>query len=321
VAIGLIVVLLSIVLVALRAVRGSADRSAVGASLRQLSQAFTNYHVDNEGALLPGYVSTQTSQDRTGLTEPSGISTVRGPGGSALDPEDAASYVWRLAEYLDDWQIVNTGYSTGLREKFAQEVGDGVFGGGTAGADDLGVARAPAIGMNTTWVGGDDRHFIIAPGSAQNVPGNRDPWSNPYDAQAARSASEVRNPAQLVLFAPTRRWNADTWGPAANVPAARAERIGSPAVMPPFFPAPGGGVQGDFTWTAGVAEAVITDPNDAGSWDGDAGLPVVRGYRGEERVPIGRFDGSFGAVTLTELQVDPRFWNPRANPTRIGESQ
>ena len=312
VAIGLIVVLLSLVLVALRAVRGQSDRSALGASLRQMSQAFATYHADNNGALLPGYLSQTASQDRVGAR-------VRDAGGRDISgTEDAAPYLWRLSEYLDDWTIALAGYSTGLKDEFVREVGEGIMGGGSAGDSALGAARAPAICMNTIRVGGDDRHFITGtPGEF----GNRDPWSNRFETPAVTSVGQVRNTARLVVFAPATRWDAATWGPAANIPSARNERIGSPVLVPPRLPNAAGALQDDTTWAAGATTASAVNDSAAGSWEADAGLPVLRGRAGEELVPIGRFDGSFASATLTELQADERFWNATANPTRVGESQ
>ncbi len=312
VAIGLVVVLLSLVLVALRAVRNQSDRSALGASLRQMSQAFATYHADNNGALLPGYLSQAASQDRVGAR-------VRDAGGQDISgTEDAAPYLWRLAEYLDDWTIAMAGYSTGLKDEFVREVGEGIMGGGSAGDTALGAARAPAIGMNTIRVGGDDRHFIT--GNPADF-GNRDPWSNRFETPAVTSVGQVRNTARLVVFAPATRWDAATWAPAAAIPSARNERIGAPVLVPPRLPNAAGGLQNDTTWAAGVTAATAVNDSAAGSWEADAGLPVLRGRTGEEQVPIGRFDGSFAAATLPELQGDERFWNATANPTRVGESQ
>jgi len=309
-AVALIALLLAILLPALLGIRGAGERSSTQAAMRQMIQGFTNYASDHDGALLPGYVLDPTLIDLR----------VRDAAGNDISgTEDAAPYVWRLAEYLDDWRVVTTGYGASLRERLSAEVADDVVGGASAGDDALGVARIPAIGMNTVWVGGDDRHFTVDPGTAG--PGNRDPWTNRYETQAARSLSEVRNTSRLVVFAPTARWNGDGWQPASSFPVTAGERIGAPALMPPRFPDADGVLQANPpAWQADADRATAVSPNPVGSWDpdGDAGVPALR-TTGDELLPTARFDGSVGATTLPELQGDFRAWDPRANPVIIGD--
>jgi type II secretory pathway pseudopilin PulG len=315
-AIGLIAILVAILVPALLGIRAAGDRSATQAGLRQMAQAYTSYASDHDGALMPGYVLDSA---RVPLR-------ARDANGRDISgTEDAAPYVWRLAEYLDDWRVTTTGYGEGLGARLTTEVEDGVVGGATAGPDQLGLARVPAIGMNTVWVGGDDRHFTVPGAAGPDVPGNRDPWTNRFDTQAVTSVSGVRNTSRLVVFAPTRRWNDEAWGPGQAASAAAGERLGAPALMPPRFPDADGDLQSDGgAWDAarigGDFESVVQQPNDAGSWDpdADAGVPVFRSAR-DEVLPVVHFDGSFSSVPLLELRNDPRYWNPQANQVIIGD--
>ena len=105
VVVAIIGVLVGVVVVSMQAVRASATRSESLGALRQMALAYGQYTDEHRGRLMPGYI------DDTILTSTPAFEKMQAKlsSGEVLAPEDSASYVWRLAPYLDHaWETFFT---------------------------------------------------------------------------------------------------------------------------------------------------------------------------------------------------------------------
>ena len=301
VVIAIIVVLVTLTFVALGRFKESGDRVVTTNSLRQLTLAAASYSTDNEGRILPGYVSEDLVNSlgllpRTAAREP------------LSDAADASSYVWRLASYYDyDWRVTTADYrSSDFDSTIEQQLEDGVYGPGTAGPMQVGLATAPSIGMNTLFLGGDDVHSDFA---------DRNPWTNPHNKIAAVATSEVRNPSRIVMFAPTYRWNADT-APFNNELVNRGVTLGAPTVRPPYLELDTSGATPEWINRQYRPRPMPTDPvqpfeqEPTADYSDDAGLPS---FRAGDVTPVAHLDGSTSSVSERALATDMRYWSPNEN--------
>lgn len=316
-AVGIIALLLSLILVAFARATAAGRGAEVSNALRQMGVAWTAYANDHDGALLPGYISPATQQDL-------GI-RVTGPGNQQLAGADAASYVWRLVPYMERWDILTTGYATNLVNVFENEIEqDGIYGpaSATPGSGALGLASAPVFGINSMFLGGDDTHFVAGDDAGESF-ANLSPYRNRFSTQAVTQMSQVTNTARTIVFAPTVRWDRNTWANAASTPYRTGYGLGAPVVMPPQlpethpdgFPATAAARYWALPAASTDARAAITTPPPFGTWSGDIGVPGRRDAD-EERLPHVRVDGSVGTEDIGTVGIDRAYWDPRA--TGIG---
>lgn len=132
---------------------------------KSMGQAFNLYAQDNEGSLLPGYLSPTDSR----------VVQARNDRGQALSPAHAAQrYPWRLLPYMNNQ--VRGGIWV---NKLASQIPD------TDPYRDYMVSLVPTLGMNTTYVGGDTRNI--------QLPG-----------RCVTRMNRATHPSSLIVFASAR---------------------------------------------------------------------------------------------------------------------
>ena len=283
VSISLIMLLVGFVAVALKGVRGSANRAESLSALRQMTLAYASYSADHGQRLMPGYLDEDVSNQL-------GISA-RLPDGTVLDQCDGqicdrSSYVWRLAPYVDNtWQTFYVDLrDPGLLARLHGKYDECPPVLGPAGDPTGGISERPAFGMNSIFVAGDTTH-----GGAAATPFH--PW-NPAgnDSIAATRLSQVKNPSRLILFAP-----------AAKVGGDDADG-GFCELRPPFLPDD----SGNWTlqqWAIGPGGKIVFTGQAT-----EAGQPVDRSGKGI--LPVALLDGSSAVEPFANIATDMRRWNP-----------
>lgn len=163
VVIAVVAVLAAIAVPVLANSSQSARRASEAAAARSISAAMQMYASENNGAVLPGYVTT------TGVT---------GSQGEALSGEKAKRYPWRLAPFL--------GGDT--RNSFLAS-GQKIDGGGNL---SYLISLVPSFGMNTRFVGGDESQSLN--------PFNRRLAARFVEQGGVTRMSQVMRPSQLIAF-------------------------------------------------------------------------------------------------------------------------
>lgn len=297
VSIAIIMVLVGLLLVSLRPVRAAATRTDSLNALRQMSLAYSSYSDEHRKRLMPGYIGENLFADG----EPFENLIVKLPAGEVLDRRDAQSYVWRLAPYVDHaWETFFTDTrDQGLLSELHGEFGNGVYGPGTAGANEIGISERPAYGLNSIFVGGDSVH------GGQDVV-NRNPWNTlGNDPIAATRFSEVKNPSRLIIFAPTVMVEADL-----------DESLGFCELRPPYLEFdPSADAWINPQWKVGVGGLVEQTP--MGLYADGAGLPIARS--GKNLMPVAHLDGSAVVEQISDISRDMRRWDPFEVGRRVTE--
>jgi prepilin-type N-terminal cleavage/methylation domain-containing protein len=178
VVVAVIAVLAALLLPALRSARASAGAAREISTARQLMRAWSLYAQDHDGVLIPGYYklngTTLPAFDETGEPIPAvGI--------------EAATYVWRLAPYMD-YDLRGMYVDRELIASFQA-------GAGPAAFPKYATAVYPALGINGTFVGGDTDAYAYSPNPAIVAT---------FGRFYVTRLSEVRHPARLLVFASAR---------------------------------------------------------------------------------------------------------------------
>ncbi len=145
----------------------SARRAAEMAAARSLSAAMQMYASENNGSVLPGYVTA------TGVTDNTG---------KPLIGEEAKRYPWRLASYVGG-DIQNTFLASG------QKIED------PARLNYL-VSLVPSFGMNSRFIGGDE--------SQTPNPFNRRSAPRFAEQGGVTRMAQVHQPSRLIAFVSAR---------------------------------------------------------------------------------------------------------------------
>ena len=303
VVIAIIMVLVGLLAVSLRGMTASAGRTESLNAVRQLALAYNHYTLDNRGQLMPGYLKaselaqlqiTAKLPDGTDLADPSYCDT---------EICAASSYVWRLAPYLDNAleTIFTDMTDAGAVSQFHSEFDTGTYGPSGESMFVGGISERPSYGMNCIFVGGDSRH-----GGAYAT--DRNPWTPAPGLEgeilAATRLSQVKNPARLILFAPTAMAE-----PADQTQVYQDSAVGFCELRPPYLE--DGMEFGSAMWTLPqwmVGAAGRIEKTAVGEYDDGAGLPIVR--YGDVQIPVAHLDGSATVNSITELSRDMRRWNP-----------
>ncbi len=292
VVIAIIVLLVTLVAVSLKSVRGSARRTVSLSALKQIMMAYRSYSDDNRGQLLPGYIGADLFADG----EPFANLRVTLPGGTLLEPEDAQSYVWRLAPYVDNaWEVFYTELrDVGLMAQLEAEYSSGVygpFGNSVTG----GISERPTYGLNSIFVGGDSEH-----GGSDAT--SRHPWTGDPNIVplAATRFTQVKNPARLIVFGAAAKANPD-----ATDPVYDDELFGFCELRSPYLNL-GADMWIDPQWKVGARGLV--EQTTSGEYTDGAGLPIVRS--GNDVIPVGMLDGSASLEQVSNLSRDMRRWSP-----------
>jgi type II secretory pathway pseudopilin PulG len=290
VSITVIFLIVTTALVGLRAARKGAERTVSLSALRQMMTGYSAYTADHKGRLLPGYVKPTMIGDGANQLD----IKAKLKDGTKLNADDTASYVWRLAPYLDhEWRTFMADYgSDSIITRMVSEYDAGNYGPGSGGPNIIGIASHPSFGLNSIFVGGDSNH-----GPNGVVGGN--PWSATPSQNVATRMSHPKNPSKLIVFAPTQ---------AATQPTGLAPEVtlGYPELRAPFTQfsiATGGPTTPDTTrqWfiegTEGPNQGkVLPDP---GNFSAPGGLPIDR--LGDKKITTAHLDGSTTLVDIGEL--------------------
>ena len=211
VSIAVIALLVTLVAVSLKTMRGSAHRTRSLSALKQIVLAYRSYSDDNRGQLLPGYIGA----DLFAKGEPFENLRVTQPNGTKVQPVDAQSYVWRLAPYVGNaWEAFYSELSdTGRMAQLEVEYSCCVYGPGSVPCpsktcpdpppDPIGISERPTYGLNSIYVGGDSVH-------GGTYATDRHPWTGDPDVVplAATRFTQVKNPARLIVFGATAKADA-----------------------------------------------------------------------------------------------------------------
>lgn len=163
VVIAIIAVLAAIAVPVLANSSQSARRASEASAARSISAATQMYTSENNGAVLPGYVTTP------GVT---------GSQGEALSGEKAKRYPWRLAPFLGG-DTRNSFLASG------QKIDDG-------GNLSYLISLVPSFGMNTRFVGGDE--------SQSPHPFNSRLAARFVQQGGVTRMSQVMRPSQMIAF-------------------------------------------------------------------------------------------------------------------------
>ena len=170
VVIAVIAVLLALVLNAATSARAGASKASEMAAARSLITAWTHYATDNRGSVMPGYASGFRGRDSKG--EWLNVSTA-----------DVAVMRWplRLAPYLGhDFASLFSGVTRDSLDSIASApTSSGLYS----------VSVAPAFGMNSVFVGGDE-----------NYGGSTEIFTETFGNFYATKLSTVKNPDKLGVF-------------------------------------------------------------------------------------------------------------------------
>jgi len=163
VVIAIIAVLAAIAVPVLANSSQSARRASEASAARSISAATQMYTSENNGAVLPGYVTTPD---------------VTGSQGEALSGEKAKRYPWRLAPFLGG-DTRNSFLASG------QKIDDG-------GNLSYLISLVPSFGMNTRFVGGDE--------SQSPHPFNSRLAARFLQQGGVTRMSQVMRPSQMIAF-------------------------------------------------------------------------------------------------------------------------
>ena len=182
VVIGIIAVLLGLVFLIGGKVTKQAREVTERNAARQALIAWSSYALENDGNLLPGYRSGMEAYTPDGL--PISSSTI-GVAGNR--------YPWRLAPYLSynfDVLYVNDQNSY-LEQLRNDDYSSYVYT----------VATFPSLGINATWMGGDEIDGCFNPALTSLL-------GNFYSSKL----SQIKNPQRLTVFASARGDSAPNGG-------------------------------------------------------------------------------------------------------------
>ena len=289
VVIAILVLLVTLVAVSLKSMRGSARRTVSLSALKQIMAAYRSYSDDNRGRLLPGYIGA----DLFARGEPFENLRVTLPDGTPLQAEDKQSYVWRLAPYVDNaWDVFYTELrDAGLMAQLHAEYSGGIygpFGNSVTG----GISERPTYGLNSIFVGGDSVH-----GGTSIA--DQHPWQDSNPVIAATRFTQVKNPARLIVFGAAAM--ADTSGSTVY----DDELFGFCELRSPYLNL-GADMWIDPQWNVGARGLV--EQTGTGEYTDGAGLPIVRS--GNDVIPVGMLDGSASLEQVSNLSRDMRRWSP-----------
>lgn len=321
VSMAIIFILVGTAFYALKVTRRSAGRTETANALRQMMTAYSNYSGEHSGRLMPGYLDQATLTQMQIVAK----SKSRQPYDQFVGSDsDSSSYVWRLAPYMDhEWTVFLSDYrGTETLSKFADEYscGDyicqpyvvegvthnppnGVFGPGSIGAGQLGIGLRPSFGLNSIYVGGDTSHGDTS----------LNPWTNPTGRVAALRMSEVKSPAKLIVFAPTR---------AVGLPAMSgvSDVLGYAQLCPPYAAFDKNTQTPSLLQWQFDAGSTAPDQIAFTGIGGRGGVPVDR--MGDHKVAVAHLDNSVGTETLEGMGPSTSNANTRMtrwSPFAVGE--
>ncbi|MES2569990.1 MAG: type II secretion system protein [Verrucomicrobiota bacterium] len=167
VVVSIVAVLIAITLPVVSSVRKKGDMVSEIAAARQLMVAYANYAAEHDNQLMPGYGNFPAKDDR----------------GKDLHNPASSRYPWRIAPYLGyDLSILyGKAGSSRLKIDRTRDYASYVYA----------VSVAPALGMNTVYVGGD--YQMMNPESPRAIAA--------YGQFCVTRMAQAVKPATLIVFA------------------------------------------------------------------------------------------------------------------------
>ena len=314
IVLAIIFLLITVAFVAFAKARKTASRVESLNALRQMMAGYTSYSGEHKGRLMPGYLDPNMIG-----TLPNQLNIkAKLQNGYALNAQDPAGYVWRLAPYLDyAWKTYTVDYRSSaidnyLTREFATGLAGGKYGPGTAGTATASIGFTPSFGLNSVYVGGDAIH-----GDPNLSPWANWPNNNPNTVAATR-LSEVKFPAKLIVFGSTRHSKMQNLGDALTKEAKGKYGLdyGYVELSAPFANFDPVGQVGTLPqWTIDTAVGSPTQGQIIFSGMGTyAGVPIDR--LGQDMLNIGFLDGSVGTEAISRLEKDMSRWSPFALSTQ-----
>ena len=174
VVIGIIALLISILLPALGSARRSGLQTKSLNNIRQLGLGYTQYHIENRGALPFGYPPAVVN----------GVAiTVGLPSGTTIGFPTASRYPWRLVPYVSEvWQMIHS-------HKDCPPVPTSGDSAADAEMKAYTLSLTPTYGINAYYVGGHTGFFGFGTNGTPNTGG-----------PAVFKASQVRRPSELIVL-------------------------------------------------------------------------------------------------------------------------
>jgi prepilin-type N-terminal cleavage/methylation domain-containing protein/prepilin-type processing-associated H-X9-DG protein len=174
VTIAVLGLLVGLLFPALRAARAAAARTSELTAARQLMAAYIAYANSNSDAVLPGYLTGLPAYDQSGK-----------PIHEVQVPFVAARYPWRLAPYLDYHfrGLYLNEHEFDLEQIEQESYDDYVYL----------VSLYPSLGLNATWVGGNQNQLGFSPVALQA-----------YGRFYIAHLSEARRADQQIVFLSAR---------------------------------------------------------------------------------------------------------------------
>jgi type II secretory pathway pseudopilin PulG len=182
VVIGIIALLVGLLLPALHRARQAARSIQASAGLREMMLGYTQYHIDNKGALLFGYTPATVNGGNVIATDPNTGATYGMP--------VADRYPWRLAPYVANmWRILHMSVDD-LEIPQPGDPHSPPFVPGTAEYKAYILSLNPTFGINSIFVGG--HNSVNWAGFIGDRPNT--------GKHAVFRQSEVRNPSTQIVF-------------------------------------------------------------------------------------------------------------------------
>jgi type II secretory pathway pseudopilin PulG len=301
VVIGILFVLVAVALVAMRSIKKNADRLQTNNALKQMMSAYISYATEHKGRLMPGYVDPADIWTTPTQSAPTGMLAVQAKlkSGHLLSAADSASYVWRLSPYLDhNWQVMFTDY----RSPAIMTTLEAEYGAGDSSGTFSNIADHPAYGLNSLFLGGDSTHASL---------GNLAPWkvTGATKPLAISRMSDARNPAKLIVFAPSQNPPPNYPTPITPDDPTGTSRQGFMELRAPMFNnyTDPNGTNIPAQWTLDAANDGRIRIQAAGTLP--MGVPIDR--LGDDKVALGHLDGSVSTEFLGRIAVDMSLWDPR----------
>ena len=184
VVIAVIGILSSLLLPAIQKARTTAARTDEMSSARQLMIAWESYAAQYKESVLPGYKIGLRAWNESGYE----IAEVS-------NEIAAARYPWRLAPFLNyDFRSLYRGINTKSLAEM-QQMNDGSYA--------YAVSVYPSLGLNTTWVGGDQNELGFSPTALSN-----------FGKFYVQKLGDIRKTGDLLVFASAR--GSDPTDPSAS---------------------------------------------------------------------------------------------------------
>jgi prepilin-type N-terminal cleavage/methylation domain-containing protein len=136
------------------------------AAAKSVTAALQMYAAENNGEVMPGYRTLPKGQ-------------VRGQDNKEIDGEKAKRYPWRLAPYLG-YDVQKAFLASGQKVPNPTEI-------------DYFVSLIPSLGMNSVWLGGDERKSRTSPFNPRFAPGY-------LENGGVTRMAQILRPSQMIAF-------------------------------------------------------------------------------------------------------------------------